>query len=92
VRALVTGAGGFVGAHLCARLAADGWDVVGTVRPGAPAPRLAALGVEAELLPVDLTDPVALADGARRADPDVVFHLPPPARRRPRPSGSPPWR
>ena len=31
-RALVTGAGGFVGRHLCARLAADGWDVVGTTR------------------------------------------------------------
>jgi len=32
VRALVTGAGGFVGGHLCARLVADGWDVVGATR------------------------------------------------------------
>jgi nucleoside-diphosphate-sugar epimerase len=32
VRALVTGGGGFVGAHLCARLAADGWDVVAPTR------------------------------------------------------------
>ena len=39
-RALVLGAGGFVGRHLCDRLRADGWDVVGTVRPqsGASAP------------------------------------------------------
>lgn len=33
-RALVVGAGGFIGGHLCARLAANGWEVVGTVRPG----------------------------------------------------------
>ncbi|MGY1815596.1 NAD-dependent epimerase/dehydratase family protein [Blastococcus sp. SYSU D00820] len=32
LRALVTGAGGFVGRHLVARLAADGWDVVAVTR------------------------------------------------------------
>jgi nucleoside-diphosphate-sugar epimerase len=65
-RALVTGAGGFVGARLCARLAADGWEVVGTVRPGSRAPRM---------VEVDLTDPVATAELARSADPDVAFLL-----------------
>lgn len=65
-RALVTGAGGFVGAHLCARLAADGWEVVGTVRPGSPA-----LG----MVEADLTDPVATAELTRSTDPDVVFLL-----------------
>jgi nucleoside-diphosphate-sugar epimerase len=32
VRALVTGAGGFVGRHLLTRLRGDGWDVVGLTR------------------------------------------------------------
>jgi nucleoside-diphosphate-sugar epimerase len=32
VKALVTGAGGFVGRHLVARLRADGWDVAGLTR------------------------------------------------------------
>ena len=68
-RALVTGAGGFVAGHLCARLLADGWKVWGTVRPGAAAPA----GVRA--LPVDLTDAVAVAAAVREAAPDVAFHL-----------------
>lgn len=68
-RALVTGAGGFVGGHLCARLVADGVEVWGTVRPGSAAPP----GVRA--LPVDLTDQVALADAVAAAAPDVAFHL-----------------
>lgn len=63
-RALVLGAGGFVGSHLCARLRADGWDVVGTVRPGADGGT-----------PVDLADPAALDAAVRAVDPDVAFHL-----------------
>ena len=70
-RALVLGAGGFVGRHLCDRLRADGWDVVGTVRPqsgaSAPWPR----GTVA----VDLADAGALSRVVRAADPDVAFHL-----------------
>ena len=63
-RALVLGSGGFVGRHLTARLAADGWEVVGTVRPGSTG------GV-----PVDLADAAALTEVVRDADPDVAFHL-----------------
>jgi len=63
-RALVLGAGGFVGRHLVARLEHDGWEVVGTVRPGRSG------GV-----PVDLADPAALSAVVRAADPDLAFHL-----------------
>jgi nucleoside-diphosphate-sugar epimerase len=69
MRALVTGAGGFVGAHLCRRLLAAGAEVWGTVRPGGPVPE----GVRA--LPVDLADGPALAAAVQRAEPDVAFHL-----------------
>lgn len=75
MRALVTGAGGFVGAHLAARLAAAGWDVVGIVRPGGSTSRLDRLGARIEALLADLTDPHALAAAVRRANPDVAFHL-----------------
>ncbi len=77
MKALVTGVGGFVGVHLAARLVADGWDVVGTVRPGSPRWRLEALGVadKVEVVDADLSDGVATADATRAAAPDVAFLL-----------------
>lgn len=76
-RALVTGAGGFVGAYLAARLAAGGWEVVGTVRPRAVRPGAAGArplpGVR--VVEADLADPAAVAAVARDADPDVAFLL-----------------
>lgn len=77
MKALVTGAGGFVGAHLVARLVADGWEVTGTVRPHRPPHRLAVLGVEAsiDVVAADLSDPEQAAAVARTAAPDVIFLL-----------------
>jgi nucleoside-diphosphate-sugar epimerase len=75
VRALVTGAGGFVGANLTANLARAGHDVVAWVRPGSPPWRLDHLGGEIELAPVDLRDPEAIESGVRSARPEWIFHL-----------------
>ncbi|HEV2760066.1 MAG TPA: NAD(P)-dependent oxidoreductase [Acidimicrobiales bacterium] len=72
MRALVTGAGGFVGAHLSARLAADGWEVAGTLRPGSVA---GGLDPRVTALPVDLGDRDTTVELARRVAPDVVFLL-----------------
>lgn len=66
----VTGAGGFIGAALCARLTGEGRDVLGLdIAPGAAA-RAAEAG--AEFRAVDVTDPEALA--AALAGRDGVIH------------------
>jgi nucleoside-diphosphate-sugar epimerase len=69
VRALVTGASGFIGGRLCAALSADGWDVVALVRrPGSqPAGTAAVVG--------DIGSPEGVASAVAEAAPDVVFHL-----------------
>ncbi len=65
MRALVTGAGGFVGHHLVRELEAQGWSVV------------AAGGPSDERLPVriDLGDEASLLAALDRAKPETVFHL-----------------
>ena len=77
MRALVTGAAGFVGAHLTARLVADGWQVTAAVRAGTPATRLVALGVHraVDLVPADLADRREAQALGRTAAPDVAFLL-----------------
>ena len=81
MRALVTGVGGFVGAHLASRLVDDGWEVVGVVRPGSPPWQLGPLGVgvggggSVEVLEADLADREATVLVTEAADPDVAFLL-----------------
>jgi nucleoside-diphosphate-sugar epimerase len=71
VRALVTGAAGFIGSHLCRRLVADGCDVVGF--DDLSAGRTENLGgLDVRLIEGDLRDAEAIA--AATAGCDVVFH------------------
>jgi nucleoside-diphosphate-sugar epimerase len=63
-RILVIGAGGYLGAHLRARLARDAkGEVVGTCRPQSPVVGLS---------PMDLTDPMATFRALGALRPDVV--------------------
>ncbi len=71
-RALVTGATGFLGRHLLARLADRGAEVCATSRRTVEEPTLTA---KASWRRVDLGDPRAVETLVREVRPDVVFHL-----------------
>lgn len=71
MKALITGAGGFIGSHLVGALDNEGWEMRGLFLPGEDASRAEEHGVE--VFRGDLTNPGSLtgiADGC-----DVVFHL-----------------
>jgi UDP-glucose 4-epimerase len=72
-RAVVTGAGGFVGANLVRRLVADGHDVVAIERPGSHSYRLEGLTVDRRAL--DLRDEDAVQALMHEVRPGWVFHL-----------------
>jgi len=71
MRALVTGASGFIGGHLAEELARRGHEVRALVRPSSKTALLARSG--AELVPGSLEDRASLAAAAAGAD--WVFHL-----------------
>lgn len=64
MRALVTGATGFVGTYLTQALHADGHDVFACGGPG-----------DERAMPVDILDPAAVRAAFDLAEPDIVFHL-----------------
>lgn len=73
MRALVTGAGGFIGANLVARLTADGHRVAALVRPTSDLSRLNQPGLE--LVLGDLSQPSGEPLAKALAQAEVVFHL-----------------
>jgi nucleoside-diphosphate-sugar epimerase len=74
MRALVTGAGGFVGANLVRRLRDDGHEVYATCRPGGDRGRLAGL-TDVVVSDVDLGLPGTAAALLGDVAPDWIFHL-----------------
>ncbi|MDR9176893.1 NAD-dependent epimerase/dehydratase family protein [Burkholderia multivorans] len=73
-RAFVTGLTGFTGRYIAQRLEDAGYEVWGTVAPGAPHPDDPALA-RCTLLSVDLLDADAVRAAAADARPDAVVHL-----------------
>ncbi|HKT63206.1 MAG TPA: NAD-dependent epimerase/dehydratase family protein [Burkholderia sp.] len=73
-RAFVTGLTGFTGRYMAQRLEAAGYDVWGTVAPGAARPDDPAF-TNCTLLPVDLLDANAMRAAVADARPDAVVHL-----------------
>lgn len=73
MRAVVTGAAGFVGRHLVARLLSQDHEVLGLIHPADGGP--GALGPRVSVAPIDILDEAALNAAIREFAPDAVFHL-----------------
>ena len=73
MRALVTGAAGFIGSHLSRALVAEGHAVRGLDDLSDALPGSLDDVPELDLIQADLRDPAAVTDAARGAD--VIFHL-----------------
>ncbi|MBX7495799.1 NAD(P)-dependent oxidoreductase [Qipengyuania sp. 6B39] len=79
-RCLVTGAAGFIGSHLCRRLANAGAEVHALVRPGGSRIRIVGLADRVTMHSADLEDGAAMALVIEAARPELVFHLATPTR------------
>ncbi len=75
MRALVTGAGGFLGANLVRHLAASGHQPIALTRSREIPWRLEEIAEEVPMLELDLRDTAAIARTVEQARPQWLFHL-----------------
>lgn len=75
MKALVTGAGGFIGACLVRRLIDDGHDVVAIERPGGSTWRLDELAQSVHIRELDLLDGDGITATIAAERPEWIFHL-----------------
>ena len=75
LKVIITGGGGFIGANLAGRLAAEGASVLALLRPSGDASRLEGLGPHVRWTRLDLADTDALRAVVLKAQADVAFHL-----------------
>jgi nucleoside-diphosphate-sugar epimerase len=75
VRALVTGAGGFLGANLVRHLTAAGHDVIALARSRETSWRLEEIATEVQTFELDLRDTAAIERVVATTEPQWVFHL-----------------
>jgi nucleoside-diphosphate-sugar epimerase len=75
MRILLTGATGFIGAHVAAALVERGAEVHGVALPGSSRERLAAIGSQMEMHEGDLADPAWAVETVRSIAPDTAIHL-----------------
>lgn len=74
MQALITGAGGFVGGHLCSYLLSHtDWDLTGTVLAEASKAETRSSRLQRRF--VDLREPTSVTSLVEEIQPDVIFHL-----------------
>jgi nucleoside-diphosphate-sugar epimerase len=74
MRVLLTGAGGFIGAHVARALLARGAEVHAVVRDRSRAPRLASIAERLTTHEADIIDATATARVVEASKPDVAIH------------------
>jgi len=75
MRALVTGAAGFLGANLVRHLSDAGHEVIAVLRPGGASWRLEEIATEVRTLELDLRDTAAIERAVDTTKPQWIFHL-----------------